>query len=93
MTPMLPFDEPAQATPAKPNPVKRERQRLNAAARRVLARLREGPALNFELCTPAIGGLRAIGRVDELRREGWDVRKEHVSGGTWRYTLHLPLTL
>ena len=75
--------------PGRPvaQPVKQEIDRLNAAARRVLARLQTGPATNVELSTPECGGLRAVGRIDELR-EFYDIRKEHVSGGLWRYSYH-----
>ena len=79
------FDVPV-STP-KPNPVARERARLNAAALRVLARLKEGPATNVELCHPSIGGMRAVGRIHELRCDGWGIDKSHLSGGTWLYTL------
>ena len=66
----------------------RERLRLNASALRVLTYLRlHGHALNIELCQPSVGGLRAIGRVHELRQDGYDIRKSHVTGGVWRYTL------
>ncbi len=65
-----------------------ERQRLNASARRVLAYLREhGSATNVELCQPHIGGMRAVGRVHELRQQGHLIPKAHVKGGVWRYTL------
>lgn len=65
-----------------------ERRRLNAAALRVLAYLQQhGSATNVELCAPGIGGNRAVGRVWELTQHGYDIHKEHVSGGTWKYTL------
>lgn len=79
----LPSPEPT------PNPVKAERQRLIASARRVLTYLqRHGSALNWELTTPELGGIGASRRVWECVQEGWDIRKEHVSGGTWRWTFH-----
>ena len=78
------FDLPPQ--PARePSPVAVERKRLNAAALRVLARLKQGPATNAELV--AVGGIRAVGRVWDCQRDGWLIEKAHVSGGTWRYTL------
>lgn len=86
----LPFDEPPQRAPRKSNPVRAERQRLTANALRVLEFLKtrgERGATNAELCTPEIGGLRGIGRVNELVHDGWQIEKVHVSGGTWRYTL------
>lgn len=33
------------------------------------------------------GGTRAPGRVDDLRREGYDITAEREHGGIWRYTL------
>lgn len=74
-------------TTAKLNPVKVEKDRLNAASRRVLAFLKDrGPAgaMNYELCRPEVGGLRAVGRIDELR-EHYLIDKEHVEKGAWRY--------
>lgn len=77
--------------PAPRHPVVVERERLNAAALRVLEFLaRHGEATNVELCDPSIGGMRAIGRVHELRRQGHHITKEHVTGGLWRYTYHGP---
>ena len=68
------------------NPVAKERARLNAAALRVLARLKAGPATNWQLVE--VGGIRAVGRVHELREDGWQITKAHDTGGTWTYTLH-----
>jgi len=75
--------------PAKANPVKVERDRLNAAAERVLAYLKTHEwATNVELCHPSVGGNRAIGaRMTELRKRGYTFTKEHVEGGIWRYRL------
>ncbi len=73
------------------NPVKVERDRLNAAAARVLAYLqRHGDATNVELCCPDVGGMRAVGRIHELRRDGHVISKEHLHGGVWRYRLERP---
>lgn len=52
---------------------------------RVLARLQQGPATNMELV--AIGGLRAMARVWELKREQRDITVERVIGGLWQVTL------
>lgn len=69
-------------------PMQQECKRRSAATVRVLERLKRGPATNIELCDPAVGGMRAIGaRLWELRKDGWIVEREHVEGGTWRYTL------
>ena len=49
---------------------------------RVLAYLQaHGAAANHELVQ--VGGLRAMGRVHELRRDH-DIAVEHVQGGLWR---------
>ena len=65
-----------------------ERVRLNASANRVLAYLQEhGSATNVELCQPHVGGMRAVGRVHELRQAGYLIPKQHVKGGIWRYEL------
>lgn len=72
----------------KPNPVKVERDRLNAAAVRVLAYLQTHQwATNIELSRPEVGGLRAVGRIHELRQHGHVIEKKHVDGGVWRYRL------
>lgn len=74
-----------------PNPVKRERDRLNRLARQMLAYMleRKGQWLtNHELCQPHVGGNRAIGaRKPELIADGWVVEKRHVEGGDYEYRL------
>jgi hypothetical protein len=81
------FDQ-AVYTPLKANPVKVEKDRLNAAALRVLEHLKaHGSAVNWQLAAPEIGGLRFGARLKEIRDDGWEIRKETVSGGTVRYTL------
>ena len=73
------------------NTVKVERDRLNAAAARVLAYLQTcGEATNVELCRPDVGGMRAVGRIHELRQHGHAITKHHVSGGIWMYRLERP---
>ena len=66
-------------------------RRQNARARVLAALLAAGPrgCTNVELCQPHVGGLRAIGRVDELR-EQWDIETIRVGGGRYRYVLHGP---
>ncbi len=64
--------------------------RLAASAQRVLQALREargGWLANHELATPEIGGLRAVGRIDELRTAGHNIEKRHVKGGCWQYRI------
>lgn len=70
--------------------VRQEIGRRATSRDRVLAALLEvGPRglLNTELCRPEIGGLRAVGRVDELRDE-WDIETVRVHRGLFRYVLH-----
>ena len=87
--PALNFDGTPAPRRQKANPVKAEKGRLNAAALRVLEYLRaHGSAVNWTLSTPEIGGSRAVGRIWELQQAGYDIRKEHVSGGTWRYRFY-----
>jgi hypothetical protein len=81
------FDGPIDPQFAPASPVGQEIRRLNAAAVRVLERLQRGPAMNWELATPDLGGLRAVGRIWELQQDGWDITKEHVERGCWRYRL------
>lgn len=78
--------ETVEIQPVKANPVRDEIVRLNAAAERVLERLQQGPATNVELSSPEIGGLRFGGRIFELSTS-WQIEKEHVKGGVWRYRL------
>lgn len=76
--------------PTVESPVARERKRLNAAALRVLSYLQFHHGCwcsNVELCQKDIGGMRATGRMSELRAEGWDIEKRHVKDGCWEYRL------
>ena len=80
---------PVEPPAPTPNPVADEVRRLNAAALRVLAHLKlHGSALNWQLTTPELGGIRAAGRIWELTEAGYDIRKEHVERGTWRWTFY-----
>lgn len=53
------------------------------------ALLEAGPrgVSNVDLCQPDVGGLRAVGRVDELR-DTWDIETIRVHRGLYRYVLH-----
>lgn len=65
-----------------------DRLRLTGNRKRVLEHLqRHGSATNVELSTPAIGGLRAVGRVWELTLMGYPIKKSKEPGGIYRYTL------
>ena len=80
------WDAPRIAPPV--SPIVAEKARLNAAALRVLAYLEQhGSALNWKLAEPDLGGLRAGARIWELQQGGYDIRKEHVERGTWRWRL------
>lgn len=50
----------------------------------VLARLRQGPATNWELAQIA---LKYTSRISSIRKAGIKVARERVQGGTWRYWL------
>ena len=66
-----------------------EAHRLTSNRDRILAYLQAwGSATTAELAVPSIGGLRAAARIHELQKMKWDIRVEHVKGGTWRWTLY-----
>lgn len=70
--------------------VRQEMDRRVTNRDRVLAALHAAGArglTNVELCQPTIGGLRAVGRVDELR-EYWHIETIRVRRGLYRYVLH-----
>lgn len=69
-----------------------ERKRLTRNAFKVLERLRQGIATNIELCTQELGGLRAIGRIHDLRLHGHVIESRHVKGGLWEYELKAEAT-
>ena len=65
--------------------VAQEQQRTDAAMWRILARLHQGPATGPELNAICY---RYTGRMSDLRlHHGYDIVKEHMYGGVWRYTL------
>ena len=66
-----------------------ELARRSTARDRVLAALLAAGAkgcTNVELCAPDCGGMRAVGRVDELR-DTWHIETVHVRRGVYRYVL------
>jgi len=73
----------------EPSPVAGEMTRRSAAQRRVVAYLKaRGSATNVELCRPEVGGNRGIGRLWQAVQAGEiAVRKSHVKGGVWRYSI------
>lgn len=69
--------------------------RLNATQQRVLdALIQAGPRglLNYEICTPALGGLRGGARLGELKRLGLVNEPERIKRGVWRWTVAPALT-
>lgn len=64
-----------------------DRERLNGARARVLARLLKGPATGPELCAPEVGGMGGIRRKWELEQAGWMIEKKKTKGGTWTYKI------
>jgi len=63
--------------------VQAEQQRLERAEDRVLRALQAGPKTNVDLVQ--IGGIRATGRISDLRAQGHIIHADHVRGGLWRY--------
>lgn len=82
---LLDLSERAPVSGKRVSPLVRELQRRESNRDRVLARLQQGPATTMQLI--AVGGARAIGRVFELKRAGYDIATIHVDGGLWRYEL------
>jgi len=65
--------------------VQAEQQRTDGSKEKILARLRLGPAMNYELAQIA---LRYTGRLSDARiHDGATITKEHLGGGLWEYTL------
>lgn len=78
------FDPKEFETPAAKA---KELKRRDSAKSRVLVRLQQGPAYNYELCALEVGGIEGCKRVRELRAEGWDILDERIEGGKYLYTL------
>jgi hypothetical protein len=67
--------------------VKREHERRKASKEKILATLREAGlrgVTNLELNEIAF---RYGARIFELRKLGYEIDKEYVEPGVWRYTL------
>jgi len=90
---MTPQDAPGPTNGRRPVPdIPQDLERRATARERVLAALEQaGPrgVRNVELCQPDVGGLRAIGRVHELRRD-WAIETRREGGGVYRYMLRGP---
>jgi hypothetical protein len=70
------------------NPVKAEKDRLNATARRLLVFLqeRQGQWIDNAVLLSE-GGFRYGGRLYEIKHDGWLIEKRHIEGGCWQYRL------
>lgn len=90
------FDEPPRITGgeayetlmARLNPTVREddEPRLGAAQRRLLEYLSDhGWHTNVALV--GVAGVRYGARIEELRKAGYPIAKEHVHEGIWKYRL------
>ncbi len=77
------FDRPVP--PMDPNILADDVERATSLSRRVLERLRQGPATNTELSE--IGGLRYSGRIYDLRRAGYRITSKRIAGGLWMHEL------
>ncbi len=81
------LDLPPTVDPA-PTPAQRERKRLTAGAFRVLAFLQSHEfATSGDLVPPDVGGLGYSGRIHELKKDGWNIERQNIGGGIWKYTL------
>lgn len=92
--PVLPglFSEPPPTVEVQRDPpIVTEKRRQGSNRERVLAYLKlHGSALNWELATMEIGGMRAMARVWELKKKGQPITVTQEAGGTWRITLTPP---
>ena len=70
---------------ANPTVEEQDKPRLAGNRKRIIERLREGPATNAELSK--IGGLRFGARIQELRKAGWDIEQSRRDGGVFVYEL------
>jgi hypothetical protein len=81
--PALDFAAPVSVYTTHRAEVQAEQQRLERAEDRVLRALQAGPKTNVDLV--AIGGIRATGRISDLRAQGHIIHADHVRGGIWCY--------
>ena len=70
----------------KESPVVKELARQSRAARAILDRLQDGPALAAELVACG-GGYRYGARLLELRQAGHNIEAIHKGEGVWEYRL------
>jgi hypothetical protein len=60
---------------------------MKPSCRRVLERLRQGPATTAELLQPDVGGGRFGGRLGDLRGMGFKIDSKRLRPGSHLYTL------
>lgn len=70
--------------PVDPNAHPADRPRLRGLNAKVLERLREGAATNFELNKIC---LRYGARIHDLRQAGFQIGSERVEAGQWKFWL------
>jgi len=86
MARQLSFLDPTPAIPPRdPKIAPRDKARLSGQNGELLVRLRRGPVTNVEL--QAIGMLKYTSRISDLRKAGYRVTAERVSGGVFVYRL------
>lgn len=66
-----------------------ERTRLNTNRDRVLELMRDGQ-WHSSIDIMSVGGMRGVGRLNELKAEGWDYEKRKRTAGVWEFRLFRP---
>ena len=85
MARQLSFLDPTPIPPRDPHAPRQDKPRLSGQNGELLARLRRGSVTNIEL--QASGMLKYTSRVSDLRKAGYRVTAERVSGGVFVYRL------
>lgn len=70
--------------PCDPSTSPSDVPRLTGQNKRILERLREGPATNVELCEIA---LKYTSRISDLRKAGYRITNTREAGGVTRYEM------
>lgn len=78
---------PVAVEPVDPSVLETDKPRLSTLALNILARLKQGPALNHELIGPECGGMRIGSRLNDLKKAGVIWTKRHIEGSVWEYRL------
>lgn len=66
-----------------------ERKRLNTNRDRVLDLMRDGD-WHTSVEIMAVGGMRGVGRLNELKDLGYDYEKRKKTAGVWEFRLFRP---